>query len=233
MNRKNGLGILFIFVLATLSIAIYAAINSNNIETPSSPRFSSVNAIWRNLTVSNQVSVTDVTPACYPDAFGISRFRGHFTLSPVPATGCIILAILPGNDMNSCVCTPMNDNVIFSTTAIVENGTICHIRGKVAFDVIYDVNQDGYLDVHDANSITSHPQFNGISCGSSCGRQDVNKDTFVNTVDVLALLQVYPNGTFVGCGAITAVEFSCRSTILSPLTTASSISIDGIDIVNG
>ena len=68
-------------------------------------------AVWFNLTLSGSGNVSSVVqPACYPDAEGQVYVRGRVSISWVPESGPVVVAVLP------CPCTPGRDVIVTTTS---------------------------------------------------------------------------------------------------------------------
>jgi len=218
-------------------------------------------ADWLNLTLAKSVTVPNkpdaIFPACFPDINGQLYLRGHVTLSPVPAVGGGMLAILPKNSKGDCACTPlpdpntMDNNVIATTTALAyprdtpNKPDVCIVRLLISMFMPVDVNLDLVVNQTDFNLVEDSPYYNfNLNASSTCpqaqdgtrvcGRADVNGDGFVNQLDQTSIAQSadYKAGTRIPCGGVYATAFSCGSTRSSPLVPAVDISLDSIVYFN-
>ena len=193
-----------------------------------------------NMTLANAASVRegDVFPACFPDLNGQVFLRGHVTLDPVPAVGGALLAIFPLDIEGNCSCTPEENDVIASTTALALLGEgetdVCIVRLLIDKFVYADVNRDGIIDQVDVDLVEDDPSFSinpaspSLCDPEGCGPADVNRDGKVNQLDSTSISQSAVLGTNVTCGGVYATDFSCGSTRSAPLVPATSISLDTI-----
>ena len=198
-------------------------------------------AKWLNLTLGFSSVSTDVHPACYADVFGQIYLRGHITMSPVPAFGGNLLAILPLGPTGECDCTPGNNDILATSTALAFDRSnltgvlpdVCIVRLLISRTVAADVNLDGIIDVRDENLVINSDLFEiepdaPSKCVGPCGRLDVNGDGRVNQLDATSITQSAEAGTNVSCGGVYATAFSCGSTRSAPLTPAVAISLDTV-----
>jgi len=183
----------------------------------------------------------DEFPACFPDTTGQVFLRGHVTLSPVPAVGGGLLAVLPLDPDGSCSCTPEEKDVILTTTALAfpmdleGSADVCIVRLLVDEYVYADVNRDLVIDALDVNIVETSDLYSISPNASSkcteampCGALDVNRDGKVNQLDSTSITQSARLGTNVSCGGVYATAFSCGSTRRAPITPAVAISFDGL-----
>jgi hypothetical protein len=200
-------------------------------------------APWLNLTLARSTLVLpdDTWPACFPDLNGQVYLRGHITLSPVPAVGGSLLAIFPLDPEGNCSCTPENNGIIATSTAISyprdtpNIADVCIVRLLIDKDVFADVNLDRLIDEVDVHLVETSEYFTldpfaPSKCpeDTGCGRVDVNRDGKVTQLDSTSITQSAFLGTNVTCGGIYATAFSCGSTRTAPLTPAIGISLDTI-----
>jgi len=193
-----------------------------------------------NMTLAKAASVRegDVFPACFPDLNGQVFLRGHVTLDPVPAVGGALVAIFPLDIEGNCSCTPEENDVIASTTALALLGEgetdVCIVRLLIDKFVYADVNRDGIIDQVDVDLVEDDPSFSinpaspSLCDPEGCGPADVNRDGKVNQLDSTSISQSAILGTNVTCGGVYATDFSCGSTRSAPLVPATSISLDTI-----
>jgi hypothetical protein len=176
--------------------------------------------------------------------------RGHITLSPVPAVGGAVLALLPADAAGNCVCTPKPDpgtrgnTVLATTTALAypadhpDVADVCIVRLLISQYLLPDVNGDFVVNYTDVNLIYISPYYSLDPTDDSkcpmvetfhvCGPVDVNMDGKVNQLDSTSVTQSLYLGSNVSCGGVYATAFSCGSTRYAPLTPAVDISLDSI-----
>jgi hypothetical protein len=201
------------------------------------------------VTVSGN-STTQVWPACFADLNGQVFLRGHVTLSPVPAVGGAVLALLPEDAAGVCVCTPKPDpgtrgnTVLATTTALAyprDNPNVpdvCIVRLLISQYLPPDVNGDFVVNFTDLSLIYGSTYYSMDPLAASkcplvgtvnvCGPIDVNMDGKVNQLDATSITQSLYLGSNVTCGGVYATAFSCGSTRSAPLTPAVGISLDSI-----
>jgi len=154
-----------------------------------------------------------------------------------------LLAILPMAANGQCLCTPADQDVLASTTAITfpaRNRTInftlpevCVVRLLISATLRADVNLDHIIDNADVEMIQNDPAYildpdAPSNCTGPCGRADVNGDGRVNQLDTTSVTQSAVLGTNVTCGGIYATDFSCGSSRSAPLNPAIQISFDNL-----
>lgn len=211
-------------------------------------------APWRVMELGASVTLPDQDPpSCYVNEEGEVFLRGHVDLSPVPALGGQLLAVLPivqtqVVDSNTgattttitCPCSPEHLDVIATSTALAEHPgaspDVCIVRMLVTrHSVPADVNRDTIIDNADIKAVLQSPYFTpnasqaNASCGTQCGNADVNRDGYVSVLDITSIygsVMTFP--TSVVCGAVYATAFSCGSTRSAPVTPALAISLDNM-----
>ncbi len=198
--------------------------------------------------------VDDVYPACMPDLNGLVHLRGHLSLSPVPATGGIMVGVLPMDYTGACSCSPIPDPGNFDNTIIVTTTAmayprdrpnvpdVCMVRVMISMYLPPDVNKDFVIDMQDVRLVEASPYYRmqlssasvcpEVNGKNECGPVDVNKDGFVNMLDTTAITQSAAMGTNITCGGIYVTAFSCGSSRSAPLTPAVDISLDSITYYN-
>jgi hypothetical protein len=202
-----------------------------------------------------------VYPSCFPDINGQVFLRGHLTVTPVPAVGGILLALLPKDTKGDCACTPVPDpgtqsnNVIATTTAVSfplnQAPDVCIVRLLIGVFLPMDVNSDQVINGTDIGLVDHSPYFsnnetvptekqcpyNPILQRIDCGPADVNMDGRVSSLDSLSItnsagLGISSMPLHIPCGGVYATAFSCGSTRKAPLTPAVEVSFDSIVYFN-